>query len=102
MLIKPLSQLTVTENERLFKRGTALQDVLAPVTSILNDVRENGDAAIRKYTQQFDRTKIDEIEVSHKEIHEAVFSLDKKILKYLKNASLNIRAFHEASFKRTG
>ena len=100
MLIKPISQLSAIENERLLQRGTALQDVLAPVTSILNDVREKGDAALRKYTQQFDRATIEEIEVSHKEIHEAVHSLDKKHLTYLKNASLNIRAFHEAQLQK--
>lgn len=100
MLIKPISQLSEIEKERLLQRKTALQDVLAPVTSILNDVREKGDAALRKYTQQFDKATIDEIEVSHKEIHEAVFSVDKNHLKYLKNASLNIRSFHEAQLQK--
>lgn len=100
MLIKPISQLSAIENERLLQRGTVLQDVFAPVTSILNDVREKGDAALRKYTQQFDKATIDNIEVSHKEIHEAVFSLDKKHLTNLKNASLNIRAFHEAQLQK--
>lgn len=100
MLIKPISQLTAIEQERLLTRETALKDVLAPVTSILNDVKEKGDAALRKYTQQFDKANIDEIEVSHKEIHEAVFSLDKKLLTHLKKASLNIRAFHEAQLQK--
>ncbi|MCZ7402811.1 MAG: histidinol dehydrogenase [Candidatus Methanoperedens sp.] len=100
MLFKPISQLTPIEQERLLTRETALKDVLAPVTSILNEVKENGDAALRKYTLQFDKASIGEIEVSHKEIHQAVFSLDKKLLTYLKNASLNIRAFHEAQLQK--
>ncbi|MFA4956421.1 MAG: histidinol dehydrogenase [Candidatus Methanoperedens sp.] len=100
MLFKPISQLTAIEQERLLTRETALKDVLAPVTSILNEVKEKGDAALRKYTLQFDKANIGEIEVSHKEIHEAVFSLDKKLLTYLKKASLNIRAFHEAQLQK--
>ncbi len=100
MLFKPISQLTAIEQERLLTRETALKDVLAPVTSILNEVKEKGDAALRKYTLQFDKANIGEIEVSHKEIHEAVFSLDKKLLTHLKKASLNIRAFHEAQLQK--
>jgi len=100
MLFKPISQLTLIEQERLLKRETALKDVLAPVTSILNEVKEKGDAALRKFTLQFDKANIDEIEVSHKEIHEAVFSLENKLLNYLKKASLNIRAFHETQFQK--
>jgi histidinol dehydrogenase len=100
MLFKPISQLSTIEQERLLIRETALKDVIVPVTSILNQVKENGDAALRKYTLQFDKANIGEIEVTHKEIHEAVFSLDKKLLTYLKKASLNIRAFHEAQLQK--
>ncbi|MCZ7399886.1 MAG: histidinol dehydrogenase [Candidatus Methanoperedens sp.] len=100
MLIKPISELTAEESARLFNRSAGLSDVMAPVISILNDVRENGDAAIRKYTEQFDRAKINEIEVSHKEIHEALFSLDKNLLAHIKKAASNIRAFHEAQVSK--
>ncbi len=96
MLIKPISELTADETARLLKRGAGLQDVMAPVTSILKEVKEHGDAALRKYTQQFDKAAIHEIEVSHKEIHDAVFSLDKNLISCLKKAASNIRAFHEA------
>jgi histidinol dehydrogenase len=100
MLIKPISGLTAEESARLFNRSAGLSDVMAPVISILNDVRENGDAAIRKYTEQFDRAKINEIEVSHREIHEALFSLDKNLLAHIKKAASNIRAFHEAQVSK--
>ncbi len=96
MLIKPISELSKDETQRLLDRGTGLQDVMAPVISILDDVRENGDPSLRKYTKQFDKADISEIEVTHKEIHEAVFSLDKALLSHLKKAADNIRAFHEA------
>lgn len=88
--------LTGIEIERLLKRQGELQEVMPSVTSILNDIRKNGDPALLKYTVQFDKAALEDIEVSHKEIHEAVYSLDKKLLIHLKKAASNIRAFHEA------
>lgn len=82
-------------------RSKGLHEVMEPVNSILRDVAENGDSALRKYTLQFDRATIKEIEVSHKEIHDAVFSLDKTLLSHLKNAYSNIRAFHEAQASKS-
>lgn len=96
MLIKPISELSEEETGRLLNRGTELQGVMVPVNSILAEVKKNGDSALRRFTLQFDKATIGEIEVSHKEIHDAVFSLDKKLLSHLKKAASNIRAFHEA------
>ncbi len=96
MLLNSISKLTNIEIERLLKRQGELQEVMPSVTSILNDIKEHGDPALLKYTAQFDKASLGDIEVSHKEIHEAVFSLDKKLLIHLKKAASNIRAFHEA------
>ncbi|HEX7627558.1 MAG TPA: histidinol dehydrogenase [Candidatus Methanoperedens sp.] len=96
MLLNSISKLTNIEIERLLKRQGELQEVMPSVTAILNDIKEHGDPALLKYTAQFDKAFLGEIEVSHKEIHEAVFSLDKKLLAHLKKAASNIRTFHEA------
>lgn len=96
MLLNSITKLTNIEIESLLKRQGELQEVMPSVTSILNDIKENGDTALLKYTMQFDKAALKDIEVSHKEIHEAVFSLDKKLLTHLKKAASNIRAFHEA------
>jgi histidinol dehydrogenase len=100
MLTRPISHLSEQETARLLNRSTGLSDVMASVNPILEDVRKNGDAALRKYTLQFDRANIKDIEVSHKEIHEALFSLDKNLISHLKKAALNIRAFHEAQVQK--
>ena len=96
MLLNSMSKLTNIEIESLLMRHGELQEVMPSVTSILNDIKENGDPSLLKYTAQFDKATLKEIEVTHKEIHEAVFSLDKKLLIHLKKAASNIRAFHEA------
>ena len=39
------------------------------VQSILNDVRKNGDSAVKKYEQKFNRRKTSQLRVSEKEIN---------------------------------
>ena len=41
------------------------------VQSILNDVRKNGDSAVKKYERKFNGTKTSQLRVSAKEIKEA-------------------------------
>ena len=100
MLIKPISELSAKEKSGLFNRGTGLQDVMEPVISILRDVKENGDEALRRYTLRFDNASISEIEVPHDEIDSALASVDKKLISHLKKAASNIRAFHEAQVSK--
>ncbi len=100
MLIKPISELSAKEKSRLFNRSTGLQDVMEPVLSILRDVKENGDDALRRYTLRFDNASIDEIEVSKDEINSALESVDKKLISYLRKAASNIHAFHEAQVSK--
>jgi len=47
------------------------------VQSILNDVRKNGDSAVKKYEQKFNGTKTSQLRVSAKEIKEAQSKIDR-------------------------
>lgn len=100
MLIKYISQLSIEEKARILNRSASISQVMFPVMSILEDVKDNGDTALLKYTKQFDHAEISGIEVSHKEIHDALFSLDRSLLSHLKKAASNIRAFHEAQLQK--
>lgn len=100
MLTKRISELTDEETRRLTSRGKGLADVMAAVVPILDDVKKNGDAALRKYTQQFDKAAIKEIEVPGKEIDSALQSIDDAHIAHLKNAAANIRAFHKAQLQK--
>lgn len=96
MLYKRLSELSGEEKERLISRGGELADVGETVAAILRDVKEDGDDALRSYTKKFDRAEIGDIEVSQKEIDEAVSGIDPSLLKHLEFAAGNIRKFHQA------
>lgn len=64
------------------------------VSSILRDVKQNGDAAVKKYALQFDKVQIDEFKVSREEINEAIQLVDDELKTAIKIAKDNITTFH--------
>jgi len=48
------------------------------VQAILNDVRKNGDSAVKKYEQKFNGRKTSQLRVSEKEIKEAKSKISRK------------------------
>ncbi|HJH29160.1 MAG TPA: histidinol dehydrogenase [Methanosarcinaceae archaeon] len=103
MLYKHLSDVTDAEMEKMLCRGGELADVNETVSSILDDVREEGDSALIRYTEQFDgaKLKIANIEVTKEEIDEAVSKLDEELLHHLEVAAKNIRTFHTAQMPQS-
>ena len=69
-------------------------DVTAVVTEIINNVRENGDKAVREYTIKFDGKAPECFEVSKDEITAAVAECEPEFIVTLKKAADNIRDFH--------
>lgn len=72
--------------------ASVLQD---KVKQVLADVQANGDAALRKFTTQFDGVTLDSFSVTPDEIQEAVQSLSASLKQAIAIAAANIRAFHE-------
>jgi histidinol dehydrogenase len=96
MLFKKLSDVSEAEMLKLLSRESGLSDVAKTVSSVLSDVRVSGDAALREYTQKFDKVKLADFEVSKEEFEQAFSCIDPELLDHLKSAAANIRAFHEA------
>ena len=69
-------------------------DVTAVVTEIINNVRENGDKAVKEYTIKFDGKAPESFEVSKDEIMSAVAECEPEFIVTLKEAADNIRDFH--------
>jgi histidinol dehydrogenase len=74
-----------------------LKPVIETVQNVIDDIRENGDAALLKYTEKFDGVKLtpDQLRVSEQEIEDAIKSIDPELLTIMKEAASNIRRFHE-------
>jgi histidinol dehydrogenase len=69
------------------------------VDRILRDVRENGDAAVRRYNREIEglseEVSSGPIEVSSQEVKQARSNVDASLIKALTVAADRIRAFHE-------
>lgn len=68
---------------------------------MLADVRENGDQAVRKYTEMWDGIVLSDFRVTEEEINEALRHFDPLLKQDLEEAANNIRNYHEAQ-KRNG
>lgn len=66
------------------------------VSTVLNDIRERGDAAVRDYEQRFDHVTLDSLAVSDKEIESARTMISDDLLDAIILAHNNIRRFHES------
>ena len=72
------------------------RELEATVSAILADVKATGDAALRKYTQQFDKVTLTDIRVTAAEFEAADAILDESLKNAIRQAALNIEAFHRA------
>ncbi len=64
------------------------------VTNILNEVKEKGDGAVRRFSQIFDKVFPDELEVGEKEIREAESLVSQELKEAIELAKQHIAAFH--------
>lgn len=86
-----------TDFEKLSKRPTFdFLELEEKVLAILNDVKSNGDEALKKYSQKFDNLEIENFLVSNQEIEEAVKRCEEPLKKAIQLAFDNIKKFHEA------
>lgn len=76
--------------------------VAETVTQVLARVRAEGDAAVREYSQRFDKADLDRFEVSTEEREAAVAALDPQTRADTEFAIANVRAFAEAQFATIG
>ena len=85
----------------ILERRDNAADVRETVTEIIACVRERGDAALYEYAEKFDQARLDSLEVSPREMEEALAATDSGFMGVLERAAENIRRFHEQQ-KRTG
>ncbi len=87
--------------EEIFARTEPQVDVTKIVADIIADVRENGDAALYKYCEKFDKAKLNTLLVTAEEIDEAVALVEPRFLEILEKAAENIRKFHSKQVRNS-
>lgn len=93
-ILKVNDQISI---KRSVDNGTEEQRAI--VKDIIESVRQNGDQALKDYTEKFDGISLDDFKVSQAEIEEAFSQVDGKILEIIKAAAENIRSFHEKQLR---
>ncbi len=83
-------------NDEIFDRNNPTADVSDIVAEIIDDVRKNGDAALYKYCEKFDKARLTSLEVTPEEIEEAFAEVAPEFIEILEKAAKNITEFHTA------
>lgn len=98
-MIRILSSTAVKEFIDRKELNTASVEEI--VATIISDVKERGDKALKEYAERFDKAILKSIRVTDEEISCAEKSVSKEYKEMLERACDNISAFHEKQ-KRVG
>ena len=94
-MIRILDWETIRPEEILNRDIRAEADVGAAVDAVIAAVRQEGDAALLRYTERFDGVSLTALEVTAAEMDAAWAALDEDFKTTLQMAADNIRRFHE-------
>jgi histidinol dehydrogenase len=70
--------------------------VLSSVQTVLNEVKQDGDNAVRHFTQKFDGVLLNDFVVTQKEVADAESELSFQLKAAIQQAKQNIETFHKA------
>ena len=71
-------------------------ELMQTVSSVLNDIRQRGDEAVKGYELKFDHVDLNDLAVSDDEIREAEQKVSNELKAAIELAHKNIFAFHDA------
>ena len=74
----------------------SLSALQGTVQQVFDDVRANGDAALRRYEALFDKVELDDLRVRPEDFEAAEKQVDEGLKAAIRTAAGNIRTFHEA------
>lgn len=90
------------QRDLLMRPAIAASDAITrTVVEILDNVKANGDAALREYSAKFDKTTVTELKVTAQEIEEASARLGDELKQAMAVAVKNIDTFHTAQILQT-
>ncbi len=96
-----ISELRSVDKDRLIERSQIdAEDVMNIVSDIVFNVKKNGDNSLKKYTEKFDKVKLNDLRVSTEEIKNSYNNVDSNVVNALKKAAKNIEKFHRAQIPK--
>ena len=94
-------RLGEVDRNEILRRDIVEEKTLDSVRAIIDNVRKNGDSALREYTEKFDGVDISSFLVTEDEMKEALASVDSAFLSVLRKAKERIYDYHRRQ-KREG
>ncbi|MBE5758445.1 MAG: histidinol dehydrogenase [Clostridiales bacterium] len=83
----------------VFPETEETTDVSGIVSEIIENVRKNGDAALKEYTKKFDKAELESLIVTQEEIEEAFHEVEENYIRILKTARDNIENYHKRQIR---
>jgi histidinol dehydrogenase len=80
----------------LFERRQSLDQIMPAVRAIMDEVRGEGDAALLRLTERFDRARLETLQVAPEEFERAEAEIDPGVRAALQEEIRAVRAFHSA------
>ncbi|KAL3471749.1 histidinol dehydrogenase [Aspergillus californicus] len=74
-------------------------DVPSIVRGVIDDIRANGDKAVRSYSEKFDKWSPQSFKLSHKDIEDIISQVPQQTLDDIKTVQQNVRAFADEQRK---
>ncbi len=87
--------------DEIFERVEPTFSVSDTVTEIIENVKQNGDAALIEYAEKFDKATLCSLEVTADEIDEAFSIVEPQFIEIIKEAAENIREFHKKQLRNS-
>lgn len=87
---------------RILKRSDDYEEqYLSAVLSIVDDVKKNGDSALKTYSKKFDNNPDENLEVTKKEMISAYDNIDEQLKLDLQLAKKNIEEYHKNQLEKS-
>ncbi|MFB6161270.1 MAG: histidinol dehydrogenase [Haloferacaceae archaeon] len=91
---RAVADLSPAERADFFDRTAGVEAVREDVAGIVERVREEGDVAVREFAREFDGVEVGNVDVTA-DAERAVDAVDDDVLAAIREATANVRAFHE-------
>ena len=99
--MKKIINPSKTDWKSILQRPTqTVADIEDKVLAIFDDVKNNGNAAIKQYTLKFDGVELDDLFVSEEEVVEVEKAISTELKEAISIAKNNITAFHAAQKRK--
>ncbi|WP_400224777.1 histidinol dehydrogenase [Methanomethylophilus alvi] len=92
--VEPEKWKEIDEEYWIQNRMSKTDEVKETVEGIIEQVRKDGDKALRELTKEFDKVDVERFAVSREEIEAAYEEVDQEVVDELENAAFNIQRFH--------